>query len=124
MTINDHVRFQAKFYTRRHWSLDPPIITPALIQDLVILVDEHCIPPVFSLETSELCPHVYKHLFSIMSRVLMSCCHVIGDKTVLNTSDSFANKFATKILGMRWNYWLIFIQFIIEMLCIWLTYFT
>ena len=68
-----------------------------------MLVDEHCIPPVFSLETSELCPHVYKHLFSTVTLVLKSCYKVFGEKLLEGTSQNFASLFAAKIFS-KYNF--------------------
>ena len=64
-----------------------------------MLCDQHCIPAVFSLETSELCPHVYKHIFSTVTLVLKSCYRVYGDKILEDKERDKAANFATKIFS-------------------------
>ena len=75
-----------------------PTKTLQPLQDIVVICDEHCIPAVFSLDSSELCPHVYKHLFSLVTRVMVTCHHVHGSKVLLSR-DNYAAKFITKIFG-------------------------
>lgn len=79
-----------------------PSLDPSVLRDIVILTDEHVIPSVFSLSTSDLCPHVYKHLFGLVTGVVGACYEVFGAGLVGRGGQKgtrYARLFMSKIFG-------------------------